>query len=77
MSEPTPKEIELHNKFFNGLLDLIDEVQELGTHHVIYFGIQTFTQVAVDCAPTLKDARDVIKAAIKSVKKSAWVCLHL
>lgn len=60
-----------HDEFFYDLCDITEKAQDLGVPHMVYVGIQFFTQMALDCAPSVKDGKDLIKDAMKSVKKES------
>ena len=62
---------EMHDKVFEGLLDLTEKYQKLGIVHMVYMGINFFTQMAVDCAPSSKEGKTMVKDVIKEVKRSA------
>tara|TARA_B100000927_G_scaffold284096_1_gene272584 strand:+ start:883 stop:1128 length:246 start_codon:yes stop_codon:yes gene_type:complete len=63
------KEDKIRDELFDDLLDATEKAQELGVPQVIWMGITFFTQMAVDCAPTVTDARHLVSQATKSVKK--------
>ena len=44
-------------------------MEDLDVPHVVFVGIQYFTQLALDCAPNNKQAKELIKDAMKSAKK--------
>lgn len=62
---------DMHDKVFLGLCDLTEKYQELGVVHMIYIGISFFTQMAVDCAPSSKLGKAMVRDVIKEVKKDA------
>ena len=62
---------EMHDKVFLGLLALTEKYQELGIVHMIYIGIEFYTKMAVDCAPSPKIGKAMVKDIIKKVKKDA------
>ena len=62
---------EMHTKVFDGLCDLSEQYQELGIVHMVYIGINFFTQMAVDCAPSSKLGKAMVRDVIKEVKKDA------
>jgi len=59
----------INDELFYDLCDVTEKAQDLGVPHVVYVGIQFFTQMALDCAPNKKEAKELIKDAIKNVKK--------
>ena len=61
---------EAHNNIWLGLLDLCDTAKEsgLGVPHIVFLGIQFFTQLAVDCAPNEAEGRKLVKEAAEEVK---------
>ena len=63
----TPEE--MHDKVFEGLCDLAEKYQELGIAHMVYIGISFFTQMAVDCAPSEKEGKSMVKDVIKTTTK--------
>tara|TARA_R100001244_G_scaffold117927_1_gene87737 strand:- start:1052 stop:1270 length:219 start_codon:yes stop_codon:yes gene_type:complete len=65
------KKEQAHDKFFYDLCDAAESAAEGGIEvpHAVFVGIQFFTQMALDCAPSVKDGRDLIKDAMKGVKK--------
>tara|TARA_R110002153_G_scaffold57716_2_gene158601 strand:+ start:1661 stop:1879 length:219 start_codon:yes stop_codon:yes gene_type:complete len=62
-----------HDKFFYDLLDVVEDASKggLDVPHAVFVGIQFFTQMALDCAPNTKEARLLIKDAMKDLKKEA------
>jgi hypothetical protein len=52
-----------------GLCDLTEKVEDLGVIHIAHVGIAFFTQMALDCAPTLKDGRKLVRETIRTVKR--------
>jgi len=66
----TKKEL-AHDQFFYDLCDATENAAEggLDVPHAVFVGIQFFTQMALDCAPNTKQAKDLIKDAMKEVKK--------
>ena len=63
------KEDKIREQLFDGLLDVTEKAQDLGITQVVWMGITFFTQMAIDCAPSVTDARHLISQATKSVKK--------
>ena len=63
------KEDKIRDELFDNLLDATEKAQDLGIPQVVRMGITFFTQMAIDCAPTVTDARHLISQATKSVKK--------
>ena len=59
-----------HEDLWLDLLTVTEEAQELGVPHIVYVGIQFFTQMALDCAPDEQEAYGMILTAIKDTKKS-------
>ena len=66
----TKKEL-AHDQFFYDLCDATENaaMKDLDVPHVVFVGIQYFTQLALDCAPNNKQAKELIKEAMKSAKK--------
>ena len=62
-----------HDQFFYDLCDATENaaMEDLAVPHLVFVGIQYFTQLALDCAPNNKQAKELIKDAIKSAKKEA------
>jgi len=60
-----------HDQFFYDLYYVTEKAKDLEMTHVVYVGIKFFTQVALDCAPNKKEAKELIKNAMKSAKKEA------
>tara|TARA_R100000935_G_C2835861_1_gene168034 strand:- start:1823 stop:2038 length:216 start_codon:yes stop_codon:yes gene_type:complete len=60
---------ELRAELYEDLLDLTEKAQDLGVPEVVWFGITFFTQVALDCAPSVKEGRHLVKEAVKTVRK--------
>jgi len=60
-----------HDQFFYDLCDATENaaMENLDVPHVVFVGIQYFTQLALDCAPNNKQAKELIKDAMKSAKK--------
>tara|TARA_R110002074_G_C11983615_1_gene612161 strand:- start:256 stop:474 length:219 start_codon:yes stop_codon:yes gene_type:complete len=60
-----------HDQFFYDLCDATENaaMEGLDVPHVVFVGIQYFTQLALDCAPNNKQAKELIKDAMKSAKK--------
>lgn len=73
MKIPTKEEQQrlenLHNEFGMGLCDLTEKAEDLGVIHIAHVGIAFFTQMALDCAPTLKDGRKLVRETIRTVKR--------
>tara|TARA_R110001606_G_scaffold155317_1_gene297537 strand:- start:657 stop:875 length:219 start_codon:yes stop_codon:yes gene_type:complete len=67
------KKEQAHDQFFYDLADACENAAEggLDVPHAVFVGIQFFTQLALDCAPNTKEAKDLIKDAMKEVKKEA------
>ena len=65
------KKEQAHDQFFYDLCDATEKAAEggIGIPHAVFVGIQFFTQMALDCAPNTKEAKDLIKDAMKSAKK--------
>ena len=63
------KEDKIRDQLFDDLLDATEKAQDLGITQLVWMGITFFTQMAIDCAPTVTDARHLINQATKSVKK--------
>ena len=59
----------IHDEFFYDLYYVTEKAKDLGMPHVVYVGIKFFTQIALDCAPNKKEAKELIKNAMKKVKK--------
>lgn len=64
------KEDKIREQLFDDLLDVTEKAQDLGITQVVWMGITFFTQMAIDCAPSVTDARHLISQATKSVKKN-------
>tara|TARA_R110001606_G_scaffold381882_1_gene543353 strand:- start:34 stop:261 length:228 start_codon:yes stop_codon:yes gene_type:complete len=62
---------EMHNKLLLGLCDLTDKYQELGVVHMIYIGIDFYTKMAVDSAPSEKEGKEIVNEIIDLVRKDA------
>ena len=60
----------IRQRLFEDLLDITEDAQRLGVQEVVWHGISFFTQIAVDCAPTVADGRRLVRDASKSVKKN-------
>lgn len=60
----------IRERLFEDLLDITEDAQRLGVQEVVWHGISFFTQMAVDCAPTVADGRRLVRDASKSVKKN-------
>jgi len=67
------KKEQVHDQFFYDLCDATEKaaMENISVPHLVFVGIQYFTQLALDCAPNTKEAKDLIKDAMKSVKKEA------
>ena len=64
-----------HDQFFYDLCDATENaaMEGLDIPHVVFVAIQYFTQLALDCAPNNKEAKELINDAIKSAKKDiSW-----
>ena len=46
-------------------------MEGLKVPHVVFVAIQYFTQLALDCAPNNKEAKELIKDAIKNAQKES------
>ena len=57
----------VHNKLFFDLCNITEESKILGIPHIVYMGIQFFTQMAIDCAPNKKEALELINDTVKEV----------
>tara|TARA_R110000796_G_scaffold51800_2_gene122217 strand:+ start:2274 stop:2489 length:216 start_codon:yes stop_codon:yes gene_type:complete len=62
---------ELRTELYKDLLDLTEKAQDLGAPELIWLGISFFTQMALDCAPSVKEGRHLVKEAAKTVRKEA------
>ena len=63
------KKDKIRERLFEDLLDTVQDAQRLGVQEVVWHGISFFTQMAIDCAPTVADGRRLVRDASKSVKK--------
>ena len=70
MSKVDPHD-ELRTELYKDLIDLTEKAQDLGVPELVWFGISFFTQMALDCAPSVKDGRKLVKDATSSVRKEA------
>jgi len=61
----------IHDELFFGLCDLTEKYEELGVVHMIYIGIEFYTKMAVDCAPSEKEGKEIVNEIIDLVKKDA------
>lgn len=68
MSKVDPHD-ELRTELYKDLIDLTEKAQDLGVPELVWFGISFFTQMALDCAPSVKEARHLVKEAAKTVRK--------
>ena len=59
----------IRERLFEDLLDTVQDAQRLDVQEVVWHGISFFTQMAIDCAPTVADGRRLVREASKSVKK--------
>jgi len=63
-------EEELYDKFYYQLLDTLQKAdKELPVPYIIYAGISTFTQLAVDFAPTEKDGKSWVRGIVNKAKR--------
>ncbi len=62
-------EDKIRDELFDDLLDATEKAQDLGVPQVVWMGITFFTQMALDCAPTVTDGRHLVSQATRSVKK--------
>ncbi len=62
-----------HDQFFYDLCDATENaaMEGLDIPHLVFVAVQYFTQLALDCAPNKKEAKELINDAIKSAKKEA------
>ena len=67
------KKEQAHDQFFYDLCDATENaaMEGLEIPHVVFVAIQYFTELALDCAPNTKEAKDLIKDAIKNARKEA------
>ncbi len=65
------KNDKLRARLYEDLLDATENAQNLGVPELVWFGISFFTQMALDCAPSVKDGRKLVKDATSSVRKEA------
>jgi hypothetical protein len=63
------KKDKIRERLFEDLLDTVEDAQRLDVQEVVWHGICFFTQMAIDCAPTVADGRKLVREASKSVKK--------
>jgi len=68
MSKVCPHD-KLRTELYKDLLDLTEKAQDLGVQELVWFGISFFTQMALDCAPSVKAGRHLVKEAAKTVRK--------
>ena len=68
MSKVCPHD-KLRTELYKDLLDLTEKAQDLGVQELVWFGISFFTQIALDCAPSVKAGRYLVKEATKTVRK--------
>tara|TARA_R100000541_G_scaffold48220_1_gene55315 strand:+ start:495 stop:707 length:213 start_codon:yes stop_codon:yes gene_type:complete len=54
---------------YEDLLEATDNAKNLGVPEVVWFGIAFFTQIALDCAPSVKEGRKLVKEAANTVRK--------
>ena len=60
----------IHNLYGEGLLSISGlAAKSLDVPHVVYVGVQFFTQMAVDCAPSEEEGIKVIHEAIENFMK--------
>tara|TARA_R100000781_G_scaffold112173_1_gene79192 strand:- start:693 stop:908 length:216 start_codon:yes stop_codon:yes gene_type:complete len=71
MNKPTKEQEVMHDNFFEGLIGVSKRAEDLGSQHLIYFGLQFFIQMAVDNAPNEEEVDAIIEMAISSVDKKA------
>ena len=60
---------EIREQLFDDLINAIENAKDLDVQEVIWHGISFFTQMAIDCAPSVTTARRLINEASKSIKK--------
>jgi hypothetical protein len=65
------KNDKLRSRLYEDLLDATENAQSLGVPELVWFGISFFTQMAIDCAPSVKDGRKLVKDASSTVRKQA------
>jgi len=63
-------EDKLRKRLYEDLLDATENAQTLGVPELVWFGISFFTQMAIDCAPTVKAGRKLVQDATKTIKKN-------
>ena len=65
------KNDKLRSRLYEDLLDATENAQSLGVPELVWIGISFFTQMAIDCAPSVKDGRKLVKDASSTVRKQA------
>lgn len=59
----------IRRRLYEDLLDTVEDAERLDVTEVVWLGISFFTQMAIDCAPTVADGRKLVREASKSVKR--------
>ena len=65
-----------HNKLFFNLHNAAEESRILGIPHIVYMGIQYFTQMAVESAPDKKEALKLINDIVMDTVNNNKVGNH-
>ena len=60
MAKPKINEEQLYNEFHLEILDAIEKAEPLGTPMIAHAGLRFFTQMALDCAPTIVTGKLVV-----------------
>jgi len=60
----------LRTRLIEDLVDVTEDASRLGVPDIVWQGICFFTQMAIDCAPTVAEGRKLVKDAAKAVRKS-------
>jgi len=60
----------IRQRLYEDLLDATENAQKLGVQELVWFGISFFTQMAIDCAPTVREGRKLVREASKTVTKT-------
>ena len=60
----------IRQRLYEDLLDATENAQKLGVQELVWFGISFFTQMAIDCAPNVREGRKLVREASKTVTKT-------
>jgi|TARA_R110001599_G_scaffold331133_1_gene545793 hypothetical protein len=63
------KEDKIRTQLYVDLVAATEKAKALGVQEIVWFGITLFTQIALDCAPSVKAGRYLVKEAAKTVRK--------